>query len=47
MGDCTAVVAPLRLTVTVPGSSTVPFTFSAPSQAGGTLTVTMPSGPIA
>jgi hypothetical protein len=39
MQNCTATRAPLQLTVSVPGSATVPFKFSAPLQAGGSLTM--------
>src|SRR4051794_9896379 len=37
--NCSTTIAPLQLTVSVPGSGTVPAKFSAPFQAGGSLTV--------
>jgi hypothetical protein len=39
MQNCSTTRAPLQLAVSVPGSSTVPFKFSAPLQAGGSLTM--------
>jgi hypothetical protein len=38
--NCRAAIAPLQLTVSAPGSGTVPAKFSAPFQVGGSLTIT-------
>ena len=37
--NCSTAVAPLEVTVSVPGSGTVPAKFSAPFQVGGSLTI--------
>jgi hypothetical protein len=37
--NCSTAIAPLELTVSVPGSGTVPAKFSAPFQVGGSLTI--------
>jgi hypothetical protein len=39
IANCSTTIAPLQLTVSVPGSGTVPAKFSAPFQVGGSLTV--------